>query len=325
MPNRTVTAITPSWIFRVRRVPADFACFIAEIASKFHFLLRRHAGPQSSRSSSPTISRVRPLPRSIFCGALLPAAFSLTCLGIGCFGFSLIAWRSFVIRHVVREDASLGRSVGTAGTPCGLLNSRLASHALETSWKPWAWACFWRSCSWRAGWLGVTLNDSATWSLVPPVILPSTTRARSPPLFASWRICALALSPDALSTQGRKGARFGGGAAQFLAHRGATGGAFSLCGARGEGGRRPDEGFGHPRPRTPPLTPTLSPCSAKGEGAEGLRLRRLTPFPLPSCQSVDTAWHQPDQWTPGSNLALMRCQETEMRPSESWGVYGVDG
>ncbi len=43
---------------------------------------------------------------------------------------------------------------------------------------------------------------------------------------------------------------------------------FSLRGARGEGGRRPNEGCGHQRRRAKPLTPTLSPCSAKGEGEE---------------------------------------------------------
>jgi hypothetical protein len=43
---------------------------------------------------------------------------------------------------------------------------------------------------------------------------------------------------------------------------------FSLRAARGEGGRRPDEGCGHLRRRGQPLTPALSPCSAKGEGEE---------------------------------------------------------
>ena len=43
---------------------------------------------------------------------------------------------------------------------------------------------------------------------------------------------------------------------------------FSLREARGEGGRRPDEGSGHQRRRSQPLTPALSPCCAKGEGEE---------------------------------------------------------
>ncbi len=42
--------------------------------------------------------------------------------------------------------------------------------------------------------------------------------------------------------------------------------AFSLRGARGEVGRRPDEGCGHQRSRIEHLTLALSPCSAKGEG-----------------------------------------------------------
>ncbi len=41
--------------------------------------------------------------------------------------------------------------------------------------------------------------------------------------------------------------------------------AFSL--RRTRGGRRPDEGCGHQRSCKRPLTPTLCPCSAKGEGA----------------------------------------------------------
>ncbi|KAF0177661.1 MAG: hypothetical protein FD161_2305 [Limisphaerales bacterium] len=44
--------------------------------------------------------------------------------------------------------------------------------------------------------------------------------------------------------------------------------AFSLRGARGEGGRRPDEGSGLLRRRSQPLTPALSPCFAKGEGVK---------------------------------------------------------
>ncbi len=57
--------------------------------------------------------------------------------------------------------------------------------------------------------------------------------------------------------------------------------AFSLRGARGEGGRfvrrslgeggRPDEGCGHLRRRTEPLTPALSPHPMKGEGEELLQ------------------------------------------------------
>ena len=43
-------------------------------------------------------------------------------------------------------------------------------------------------------------------------------------------------------------------------------GAFALRGARGEGGRRPDEGCGHLRRSSEPLTPALSPHPMKGEG-----------------------------------------------------------
>ena len=48
--------------------------------------------------------------------------------------------------------------------------------------------------------------------------------------------------------------------------------AFSLPRRRGEGGRRPDEGWGRLRRRTQPLTPTLSPPPRKGEGARARRL-----------------------------------------------------
>ena len=51
----------------------------------------------------------------------------------------------------------------------------------------------------------------------------------------------------------------------------ATTRAFSLPRRRGEGGRRPDEGWGVPCLPTQPLTPTLSPPPRKGEGASPRR------------------------------------------------------
>jgi hypothetical protein len=46
---------------------------------------------------------------------------------------------------------------------------------------------------------------------------------------------------------------------------------FSLPQRRGEGGRRPDEGWGHPSQLPQPLTPALSPHPMKGEGEEARR------------------------------------------------------
>ena len=58
--------------------------------------------------------------------------------------------------------------------------------------------------------------------------------------------------------------------------------AFSLPRRRGEGGRRPDEGWGRQRRRTQPLTPTLSPPPRKGEGASARRGRpAIPPNPIP--------------------------------------------
>ena len=52
--------------------------------------------------------------------------------------------------------------------------------------------------------------------------------------------------------------------------------AFSPPRRRGEGGRRPDEGWGHQRRRPQPLTPALSPSPRKGEGASGFGPQSLS-------------------------------------------------
>ncbi len=57
----------------------------------------------------------------------------------------------------------------------------------------------------------------------------------------------------------------------------ATPRAFALPRRRGEGGRRPDEGWGHPRRRPQPLTPALSPPPRMGEGASVRRVRQAIP------------------------------------------------
>ena len=70
----------------------------------------------------------------------------------------------------------------------------------------------------------------------------------------------------------------------------ATTRAFSLPRRRGEGGRRPDEGWGRQGRRTQPLTPTLSPPPRKGEGASAHRgCPAIPPNPIPKWFGTDQA------------------------------------
>ena len=68
-----------------------------------------------------------------------------------------------------------------------------------------------------------------------------------------------ALSPNPMKGEGD-------GACRAHQYCDATSLAFSLRGASGEGGRRPDKGCGYRRRWDEPLTPTLSPHPMKGEG-----------------------------------------------------------
>ena len=64
--------------------------------------------------------------------------------------------------------------------------------------------------------------------------------------------------------------------------------AFSLPQRRGEGGRRPDEAWGHLRRRTEPLTPALSPPPRKGEGERecALGVRRCGSAGVRECAEI---------------------------------------